>query len=99
MLQSLSDGRGDDLRCISFTWSSGASLPPYNDLNIGLNAGDEREAGKGIGATPQIGFFQQNHICFYFFFMSISTLLFFCRPSGLSNPSELALGATGRVSP
>jgi len=41
----------------------------------------------------------RNYICFYFFFISISTLLFFCRPCGLSDPSELAFDAIGLVSP
>ncbi|MBW1938800.1 MAG: peptidoglycan editing factor PgeF [Deltaproteobacteria bacterium] len=44
MLQCLPDGQGDDLRCISFTRWGGVSLPPYNDLNIGLNVGDDRKA-------------------------------------------------------
>jgi len=35
----------------------------------------------------------------YFFFTSIATLLFFCRPSGLSDPSGLTLAAIGFTSP
>jgi hypothetical protein len=44
MLQCLPDGQGDDLRCVSFTRWGGVSLPPYNELNVGLNVGDDREA-------------------------------------------------------
>lgn len=44
MLQDLPYGMRDDLRCISLTRWGGVSLPPYNDLNVGLNVGDDREA-------------------------------------------------------
>lgn len=46
MFQCLPNGQGDNLRCISFTRWGGVSLPPYNELNIGLNVGDDREAVK-----------------------------------------------------
>lgn len=44
MLQCLPDGQADGLRCASFTRWGGVSPPPYNELNIGLNVGDDREA-------------------------------------------------------
>jgi YfiH family protein len=44
MLTCLPDGQGEVLRCLSFTRWGGVSLPPYNELNIGLNIGDDREA-------------------------------------------------------
>jgi YfiH family protein len=40
----LPDGQAEGLRCMSFTRWGGVSLPPYNDLNIGMNVGDDREA-------------------------------------------------------
>nr|HDN00931.1 peptidoglycan editing factor PgeF [Deltaproteobacteria bacterium] len=66
MFQNLPDGMGDDLRCISFTRWGGMSLPPYNELNLGRNVGDDPEAveenlqivGRMLNTSEMISLYQ-----------------------------------------